>query len=108
MRAILGRLHDEGSEWAQAVSGVLAQRSPTALAVTFALFRRGATMTLRECLRTELRLGRTMLSFPDFAEGVRAAVVDKDRRPRWSPPSIDEIDEATIARIVDDAASGEG
>ena len=102
---ILERLRADESPWALDTIARLEQRSPTALAVTLALFRIGATMSLRECLGTELRLGRTMLQFPDFAEGVRAAVVDKDRLPRWSPARIEDVDEASVARLVARAAS---
>ena len=106
LAGIIERLRADGSAWAHEVLAKLEERSPTALAVTFALFRLGATMTLRECLNAELRLGRTMLRFPDFIEGVRAAVVDKDRRPRWSPARLDDVDEAALSRIVHDAAYG--
>jgi enoyl-CoA hydratase len=49
------------------------------------LLRRGATKTLPECLAMELKLTRTITRHPDFAEGVRAVLVDKDNDPRWAP-----------------------
>jgi enoyl-CoA hydratase len=36
------------------------------------------------------------MAYPDFAEGVRAMVVDKDRKPAWTPARIEEVDPAAI------------
>ena len=69
----------------------LRTRSPTAVLRTFELMRLGAASTLDQCLRTELALTRHAVRHPDFAEGVRAMVVDKDRNPRWSPARIEDV-----------------
>ncbi|MFI7294920.1 enoyl-CoA hydratase/isomerase family protein [Streptomyces sp. NPDC050121] len=55
--------------------------SPQSLEITHALLARGRQQRLRECLDTELTLTRTTIRTPDFLEGVRAALVDKDRSP---------------------------
>ncbi|GAA4029468.1 enoyl-CoA hydratase/isomerase family protein [Streptomyces plumbiresistens] len=55
--------------------------SPQRLEITHALLARGRQQTLRECLDTELTLTRTTIRTPDFLEGVRAALVDKDAVP---------------------------
>jgi enoyl-CoA hydratase len=55
---------------------------------------------LPECQAKELALTRTAMRHPDFAEGVRAMVVDKDRRPRWHPERIEEVDPASIAAML--------
>jgi len=97
---ILGRLKAEDSDWARATLATLAGHSPTALAVSLAAIRRGAGLDLRAALAAELRLTRTVTQHPDFAEGVRAMVVDKDRTPRWTPPRIDQVDPAAIAAML--------
>ena len=78
-------LSAEGGDWAAAQLATLARMSPTSLAVTFELLRRGAALDLPGCLAMELALTRTVTRHPDFAEGVRAVLVDKDNAPRWAP-----------------------
>jgi enoyl-CoA hydratase len=78
-------LDREGTDWAAAQSATLRRMSPTSMAVTIELLRRGATMDLAACLGMELALTRRVVFHPDFAEGVRAVLVDKDNAPRWAP-----------------------
>jgi enoyl-CoA hydratase len=49
-------------------------------------------------MRMEYRLTMRALERPDFYEGVRAAVIDKDQRPRWQPPALAGVSDAEIAR----------
>lgn len=75
---------DEDREWAAETLAALRRASPASLALTFDLLGRGARTGLEECLADELALARRTAFTPDFAEGVRAALVDKDRSPAWS------------------------
>lgn len=84
---IRAALAAEHTEWAAAQLAVLDRVSPTSLNVTLELLRRGRGMDLRACLAMELALTRTVTRHPDFAEGVRAVLVDKDQTPRWAPAS---------------------
>ncbi|MDW8443133.1 MAG: enoyl-CoA hydratase/isomerase family protein [Acetobacteraceae bacterium] len=99
--AILARLEARGDAWAKAVLETLARMSPTSLCVTAELLRRGASMTLAECLEMELKLTRKVIVHPDFAEGVRAQVVDKTRDPKWRPATVAEVDPAAIRAMFD-------
>jgi enoyl-CoA hydratase len=101
LAGILDALEAEGTAWAKATAATLAQMSPTSLSVTFEALRRGAAMTLPECLAMELTLTRGVTRHPDFAEGVRAQVIDKTRDPRWRPASLAEVDEADIAALFE-------
>jgi enoyl-CoA hydratase len=71
-------------DWADDALALLDAASPRSLAVTFDLLRAGADSTLEECLRRELDLACRTARTADFHEGVRAALVDKDRKPVWS------------------------
>ncbi|MEU5340442.1 enoyl-CoA hydratase/isomerase family protein [Streptomyces sp. NPDC020766] len=77
------RLRHLDTPWAAGALVALESASPQSLEITHALLARGRQQTLRECLGTELALTRTTIRTPDFLEGVRAALVDKDRSPTW-------------------------
>ncbi|PHK94895.1 enoyl-CoA hydratase [Pseudoroseomonas rhizosphaerae] len=78
-------LEAEGTDWAREQQAILARVSPTSVAVTLELLRRGATLDLAGCLEQELVLTRSVTRHPDFAEGVRSVLVDKDGKPDWQP-----------------------
>lgn len=82
---IQAALAAEGSDWAREQAAILARMSPTSLAATLELLRRGAGLDLAGCLDMELALTAPVTRHPDFAEGVRAVLVDKDNAPRWAP-----------------------
>ncbi len=96
---IVQRLDAAGGEWAAAALATLRTVSPSALCWTLAALRRGAVLTLPQCQAAELSLTRTTMRHPDFAEGVRAMVVDKDRKPRWQPAQIEDVNPAIIAKM---------
>jgi enoyl-CoA hydratase len=85
--ALRARLAAEDKEraWADDTLAILDRASPMSLALTFDLLRAGAGSNLPDCLARELDLARHTAYAPDFHEGVRAALVDKDRAPAWSP-----------------------
>jgi len=91
---IVPRLEAAGGAWADKTLATLRTVSPSALCWTLAAIRQGANRTLPQCQAAELALTRTTMRHPDFAEGVRAMVVDKDRTPRWQPERIEAVDPA--------------
>ena len=99
MSEIVHRLEATGDAWATQTLAALRTVSPSALCWTLEALRRGANLTLPQCQAAELALTRTTMRHPDFAEGVRAMVVDKDRKPRWQPSRVEDVDPATIAAL---------
>ena len=97
--AIIGRLEATRGEWARETLATLRRVSPSALLWTFEILRLGAGRTLEECLQAELALTRPVTRHPDFAEGVRAMLVDKDRAPHWAPGRVEEVDLPEIAAM---------
>ena len=98
MQDIFAALKQDGSELAQATLKTLAEKSPRGMVVTLKLLRLARkTSTLEECLVREYRAALEVFRSDDFREGVRAAVIDKDRNPRWSPPDIEGVTSEMLA-----------
>jgi len=97
--AILQRLEAEGTAWSRETLAAIRAASPSAVLWTFEIVRAGAGRTLPQCLAAELALTRHATVHPDFIEGVRAMVIDKDRQPKWSAARIEDVDPADIARL---------
>jgi enoyl-CoA hydratase/carnithine racemase len=94
---IIGALEREGTEWAAEQVKILRRMSPTSLCVSLELLKRGAALDLRGCLDEELKLTRVVVhEHPDFREGVRSVLVDKDGSPSWTPATLEEVDHAAI------------
>ena len=87
---ILRRLRAAGGEAADAAD-TIEGKSPTAVKVALASLRRVRDLSLEEALEQEYRVGLRFLAGPDFREGIRAQVVDKDRDPHWQPASLAEV-----------------
>ncbi|MCW5703343.1 MAG: enoyl-CoA hydratase/isomerase family protein [Bradyrhizobium sp.] len=98
MQDIVVALQRDGSEPAQATLKALAEKSPRGMVVALKLLRLARTAkSLEECLVREYRAALQVFASDDFREGVRAAVIDKDRQPKWSPPRIEDVTPEMIA-----------
>jgi enoyl-CoA hydratase len=58
-------------------------------------------------MRMEYAVGAHVIARPDFVEGVRAVIVDKDNAPRWNPPTADAVSDAEIDAIFAPLPSGQ-
>ncbi|MBR0713343.1 enoyl-CoA hydratase/isomerase family protein [Bradyrhizobium liaoningense] len=98
MEDIVAALMHDRSEFAQATLKTLGEKSPRGMVVTLKLLRLARkTSTLEECLVREYRAANEVFRSDDFREGVRAAVIDKDRNPKWSPAAIEDVTPDMIA-----------
>jgi enoyl-CoA hydratase len=96
VEAILERLDRDGSDFARQTAQVIRTRSPTSLKLVFRQLREGRRLDLEQCLAMEYRLALRVLQSHDFREGVRAALVDKDKRPQWQPSSLAGIGDLDV------------
>ena len=98
MEDIVAALRSDGSELALSTLKTLGEKSPRGMAVALKLLRLArASSSLEECLVREYRAALEVFASDDFREGVRAAVIDKDRNPKWSPPRIEDVTPAMVA-----------
>jgi enoyl-CoA hydratase len=98
MEDIVAALRSDASELAHATLKTLNEKSPRGMVVTLKLLRLArASRTLEECLVREYRAALEVFASDDFREGVRAAVIDKDRNPTWSPPRIEDVTPDMVA-----------
>ncbi|MCL2784373.1 MAG: enoyl-CoA hydratase/isomerase family protein [Propionibacteriaceae bacterium] len=88
---ILDNLESSDLEEAQRTAREIRARSPLSVVVTLEALRRAATMTLEEVFAQDLHLGAFFTVQPDFLEGVRAQLVDKDFSPKWTHSRIEEV-----------------
>jgi enoyl-CoA hydratase len=98
MQDIVAALQRDGSELAQSTLKTLNEKSPRGMVVALKLLRLARTSSsLEQCLVREYRAALEVFNSDDFREGVRAAVIDKDRNPRWSPPAIEDVTPEMVA-----------
>lgn len=93
--------------WASQVRDELDAKSPTALKVSLRHIRQAARLDLRNTLIQDYRLALAFLGHPDFAEGVRAVLVDKDNQPSWRPASLQNVPDADVEAFFEEPTDGD-
>jgi enoyl-CoA hydratase len=108
VEAIFAALEAAGTDWAREQLAVLRTKSPQTLKVTLRQLRRGAQMTsFAENMAMEYGIAWHVVMRPDFREGVRAVLVDKDNAPRWDPPTVEQVTETLLDEIFAPPPPGE-
>jgi enoyl-CoA hydratase len=88
------------SEFARATLATLRTKSPQAMKVSLKLLLEGRTMaTFEDEMRQEYAVATRVVQRPDFAEGVRAVIIDKDNAPRWNPSRVEDVSDHVIDQI---------
>ena len=105
---ILAALAATPGDWAAKSAAALAQKSPKAMKVTLAAIRNARGLaSLEAALNVEYRLVSRLFEDGEFPEGVRALLVDKDRKPKWSPPDLAGVDEKLVRSYLAPLPAGE-
>jgi enoyl-CoA hydratase len=105
LAGIVAALERDATPWAAITLALLRRMSPTSVDMTFELLERERTLSLERSLAIEYEVARRLAWTPEFAEGVRAVILDKDRKPRWNPARIEDVDHAAVIRFLDEAQS---
>ena len=101
VETIASRLAAAAQPAARAAADTLRTMSPTALKVTLEAVRRAADLSVDEVLDQDLRVGSRFLAHHDFAEGIRARIIDKDRNPRWAPAELADVERQDVLAFFD-------
>jgi len=92
----------EGDDsWMQQARNGLASGSPLAVNWIFKQLEITRCSTLNDVFRKELLLATTVVRYPEFAEGVRALLIDKDRNPRWEYSSVEAVPDKLLQRFFE-------
>jgi enoyl-CoA hydratase/carnithine racemase len=84
-----------------------AKGSPLSAAVSVEQLRRGKSLSLPECFRMEFHLACRFALGPDFREGIRALLIDKDQKPKWSVPSLEELTPGMVSKMFEKVSGKE-
>jgi enoyl-CoA hydratase len=105
---ILAALEADSSDWAETELATLRSKSPQACKVSLRLLSDGARMNdFADEMRQEYAVAARVVQRPDFAEGVRAVLIDKDNAPRWNPAEPEGVTDHMIDTIFAPMPAGE-
>ncbi len=103
LEGIISALDRDGSDWAREQHANLLTKSPQTGKVSLRLLREGATMhSFADEMRQEYAVACRIVMLPDFAEGVRALLIDKDNAPRWNPATPEQMTDEMLDAIFAD------
>ena len=108
LEGLLGDLMASTGEWPRQQLAILRAKSPQACKVSLRLLYEGAEMTsFADEMRQEYAVATRVCRTPDFLEGVRAVIIDKDNAPRWNPATPEGVTDAMLDAIFAPLPAGE-
>src|SRR3546814_6284788 len=97
---ILAGLRADGGEWAEKRLGQLDAKSSQTIKVALRQLAEGAAKSsFADNMRMEYRIACHVIRRPDFVEGVRAVIVDKDNAPRWNPATPEGVTKELVESL---------
>lgn len=97
--AALVALAQHSDPWLQRAAKTLAAGSPGSARLTYTLLKRVKHLSLADAYRVEWVAGLMCASHGDFAEGIRALLIDKDKQPKWNPSTLNDATEAWVEKF---------
>jgi enoyl-CoA hydratase/carnithine racemase len=82
--------------WLASAGKTFSKGSPTSAALSWALWQRATDLPLADVFRLEYQVSLGCCVHADFSEGVRALLIDKDKKPRWQPATLDDVTAAHV------------
>lgn len=93
--------YDGDSPWLQRAAKSLVSGAPSSAALVWAMQTRARHLSLADVFRLELIVALRCCTHADFAEGVRALLVDKDNAPDWQPPNLAGVSDVFVAQFFE-------
>jgi enoyl-CoA hydratase len=93
---VVSALDAEGGEWAEKTAATIRRMAPLSLKVAQRQLERAAALDFDANMVMEYRLCQRFMADHDFAEGVRAVLIDKDNAPAWRPAGLEDVSDAAI------------
>ncbi|TVS00106.1 MAG: enoyl-CoA hydratase/isomerase family protein [Rhodobacteraceae bacterium] len=98
---VIAALEKDGSDFASKALSILRRNSPLSVACTHAMLRSlGPEATIRDALAQEYRYTFRSMEHGDFLEGIRAAIIDKDRNPRWRHARLEDVTSEEVGALL--------
>ncbi|MBT55715.1 MAG: 3-hydroxyisobutyrate dehydrogenase [Mameliella sp.] len=101
LRDVLNTLRNSDSEIAQKALKSMSRNAPLSMAVTLEMIHRLRTpsLSIRKALELEYRVSHRIMEHGDFLEGIRAAIIDKDKSPKWRH-ALDQVPLIDVAKML--------
>ncbi|SNR97753.1 3-hydroxyisobutyrate dehydrogenase [Antarctobacter heliothermus] len=101
LRDVLNTLRASDSAVAQDAHKRMSRNAPLSMALTLEMIHRLRTpsLTIRKALELEYRVSHRIMAHGDFLEGIRAAIIDKDKSPKWRHP-LDQVPLIDVAKML--------
>jgi enoyl-CoA hydratase/carnithine racemase len=100
LREVIAALSADPSPFAAATLSTLREKSPLAAACAFEAIGRARELSITRALALEYRFSWRSAEQGDFVEGIRAAIIDRDRTPRWRHAAIESVTDTEIAAML--------
>lgn len=100
---IISSLEADSSDFAKETKKTLLSKSPVSLKVTLKQVMDGENKSLADCLATDLILAKNFMKHPDFFEGVRSVIIDKDLQPKYEYASLESVPTELVNRFFNHA-----
>ena len=92
--------YETDDKWLQKGAAALAHGSPLSACNIYQALSLTKTLSLADVFRFELMLSTNVVRHSEFAEGVRALLIDKDNQPKWQHASVTDVPADLLTRMV--------
>ncbi|MBB5516680.1 enoyl-CoA hydratase/carnithine racemase [Rubricella aquisinus] len=98
---IVRLLEHEPTEWTEKALKAIRRNCPLSVACAVEVIHRARPLTrIEEVLALEYRFTARCMEHGEFLEGVRAAVIDKDRNPQWATPTLEALPQYRVSQML--------